>query len=152
MLPIAVGTTVRFPNLDRMRHHVYSFSPTHTFEIRLYSGEQIPQVKFDTPGIVAIGCNIHDWMQGYIYVTDAPFFATTDAAGTATVRGLPNGDFRLAVWHPALQAEFDAAGTTVGPVANAVTLTLDATIEPLTQERGSDDPLLARFQNLHQHE
>jgi plastocyanin len=152
VLPVAVGTTVQFPNLDRMRHHVYSFSPAHTFEIRLYSGEQIPQVKFDTPGIVAIGCNIHDWMQGYIYVTDAPYFATTDATGTATLRGLPNGEFRLAVWHPELLAEVEAARTAVGTANNSATLTIDAAIEPLTQERGSDDPLLARFQNLHQHE
>jgi plastocyanin len=152
VLPVAVGTTVRFPNLDRMRHHVYSFSPAHTFEIRLYSGEQIPQVQFDNPGIVAIGCNIHDWMQGYIYVTDAPFFATTDATGTATLRGLPSGEFRLAVWHPELPAEVEAARTSVGASSNTATLTLDAAIEPLTQDRGSDDPLLTRFQNLHRHE
>jgi plastocyanin len=152
VLPVAVGTTVQFPNLDRMRHHVYSFSPANTFEIRLYSGEQIPQVKFDTPGIVAIGCNIHDWMQGYIYVTDAPYFATTDATGTATLRGLPNGEFRVAAWHPELQAEIEAARASVGTASNVMTLTIAAAIEPLTQDRGSDDPLLARFQNLHQHE
>lgn len=152
VLPVAVGTTVRFPNLDRMRHHIYSFSPAHTFEIRLYSGEQIPEVKFDNPGIVAIGCNIHDWMQGYIYVTDAPFFATTDATGTATLRGLPNGEYRLSAWHPELPAEVEAARTSVGTSSNTATVTIDAAIEPLTQDRGSDDPLLTRFQNLHQHE
>jgi plastocyanin len=152
VVPVAVGTTVQFPNLDRMRHHVYSFSPGNTFEIRLYSGEQIPQVKFDNPGIVAIGCNIHDWMQGYIYVTDAPFFATTDAAGMATLRGLPNGEFRVAVWHPELQAEVEVARTSIGTSDSTATLTIDVAIEPLKQERGSDDPLLARFQNLHRHE
>jgi plastocyanin len=147
--PIAVGTTVEFPNLDRMRHHVYSFSPANTFEIRLYSGEDIPEVTFDKPGVVAIGCNIHDWMQGYLYVTDAPYFAATDASGVATLHGLPAGEYRVSVWHPELASEFAGPNASVGSASGALTVKLDANIEPLSQHRPDDDPLLARFHELH---
>ena len=150
VLPVAVGTTVQFPNLDRMRHHVYSFSPGNTFEIHLYSGEEIPQVRFDKPGVVALGCNIHDWMQGYIYVTDAPYFGATDTSGAVTLAGLPPGDYRVSVWHPQLQTEIEVQRTTLGTAAVPVAVRLDSNVEPLMQERPDDDPLLVRLHASHQ--
>lgn len=148
VLPVAVGATVEFPNLDRMRHHVFSFSPAKTFEIRLYSGEQIPRVTFDKPGPVAIGCNIHDWMQAYVYVADTPHFAAADAAGVATLRDLPPGEYRLAAWHPSLAAEVDAGAVTVGAQAARLSLSLASRLVPFDQQRPGDDPLLARFRSL----
>src|SRR5258707_13818654 len=73
--PIFVGSTVRFPNSDNIRHQVYSFSPVKKFELPLYAGTNAPPVVFDKPGVVVLGCNIHDWMIGYIYVSETPFFA-----------------------------------------------------------------------------
>jgi plastocyanin len=146
VLPIAVGTTVEFPNLDRMRHHVFSFSPAKPFEIRLYSGEEVPKVTFDKPGPVAIGCNIHDWMQAYIYVADTPHFTVADDAGRATLRDLPPGENRVAAWHPSLATEIDGGTVTVG-AQTALSLTLDARIVPFDQRRPVDDPLLARFRS-----
>lgn len=147
VLPVAVGTTVEFPNLDRMRHHVFSFSPAKTFEIRLYSGEQVPKVTFDKPGPVAIGCNIHDWMEAYIYVADTPYFGTADANGVATLRDLPPGEYRLAAWHPSLPAEVDAGTVTIGADTARTTLTLASRLVPFDQRRPVDDPLLARFRS-----
>lgn len=147
VLPIAVGTTVEFPNLDRMRHHVFSFSPTKPFEIRLYSGEQVPKVTFDKPGPVAIGCNIHDWMEAYIYVADTPYFAAADAAGVATLRGLPPGEYRLAAWHPSLGAEVDGGSVTIGAQGARSSLKLESRIVPFDQRRPANDPLLARFRS-----
>jgi plastocyanin len=99
-----VGSTVSFPNRDKVRHHVYSFSPTKRFEIKLYGREENRTVTFDKPGAVSLGCNIHDQMIAYIYVTETPYAAKTDANGVATVRGAPAGAARLAVWHPHLKA------------------------------------------------
>jgi plastocyanin len=147
VLPVAVGTTVEFPNLDRMRHHVFSFSPAKAFEIRLYSGEQVPKVTFDKRGRVAIGCDIHDWMEAYIYVADTPYFGTADASGVATLRDLPPGEYRLAAWHPSLPAEVDAGTVTVGADAARTTLTLASRLVPFDQRRPVDDPLLARFRS-----
>jgi plastocyanin len=100
---VPVGATVRFPNSDNIRHQVYSFSPTKKFELPLYAGTDAPPVVFDKPGVVILGCNIHDWMIGYIYVSDTPFFAKTGAAGTATLNEMPAGEYTVRVWHPSME-------------------------------------------------
>jgi len=99
LLPIVVGTSVRFPNHDQIHHHVYSFSPTKTFELPLYKGEEAPAVLFDKVGVVKIGCNIHDWMSGVILVLPTAHFAVTDAAGRFVLADLPAGAYTLAAWH-----------------------------------------------------
>lgn len=98
--PVYVGSKVSFPNKDNIRHQVYSFSPAKKFELPLYSGSAAAPVLFDTPGVVVLGCNIHDWMIGYIYVSDTPFFTKTAGLGTAAITGLPPGDYAVRIWHP----------------------------------------------------
>ncbi len=84
ILPVQRGTTVRFPNSDPINHHVYSFSPSKRFELRLHhQGDAAQEVLFDKPGLVTLGCNIHDWMLGFVLVVDSPWFAQTDAQGRA---------------------------------------------------------------------
>jgi plastocyanin len=100
--PVFVGATVRFPNSDNIRHQVYSFSPAKKFELPLYGGLDATPVIFDKPGVVVLGCNIHDWMIGYIYVSETPFFAKTGAAGSAVIADLPVGEYTVRVWHPNL--------------------------------------------------
>jgi len=101
---VQVGTAVAFPNHDNVRHQVYSFSPTRRFELPLYSGVPAQPVVFDKPGVVVLGCNIHDWMVGYIYVSESPWFAKTNADGRATL-ALPARAYVVRVWHPELVAE-----------------------------------------------
>ncbi len=103
VLPVRVGTQVQFPNRDNIKHHVYSFSPAKRFELKLYSSGTAQPVLFDKPGIVPLGCNIHDWMLAYIYVLETPYFAKTDAQGHATIDSLPEGIYHVEVWHPRLR-------------------------------------------------
>lgn len=98
--PIFVGSTVRFPNSDNIRHQVYSFSPAKKFELPLYAGTNAPPVTFDKPGVVVLGCNIHDWMIGYVYVAETPFFAKTGPLGMASISDLPPGEYGVRIWHP----------------------------------------------------
>lgn len=98
--PLRIGSQVQFPNKDDIQHHVYSFSPAKKFELPLYRGTPAQPVLFDKPGVVKLGCNIHDWMVGYVYVTDAQHFAKTAADGQAELDGLARGRFRVWVWHP----------------------------------------------------
>ncbi len=100
VMPIRAGTAVHFPNKGNTRHEVCSFSPTKKFELPLYAGKPASPVVFDKPGVVILGCNIHDWMLGYIYVADTPYFGKTDAEGKATIGNLPPGDYTLKAWHP----------------------------------------------------
>ena len=101
--PIYVGSRVRFPNSDHIRHQVYSFSPAKKFELPLYAGSDAPPIVFDKPGVVILGCNIHDWMIGYIYVSDTPFFAKTESHGAASIDDLPPGGYSVRIWHPSME-------------------------------------------------
>jgi plastocyanin len=100
ILVVAVGTKVEFPNNDSVSHQVYSFSPAKSFQLPLYKGQVHPPVVFNDEGLVVLGCNIHDSMVGYIYVTAASFFGTTDAKGSIKLNGLATGDYRITVWSP----------------------------------------------------
>ena len=105
---VHVGTLVKFPNKDDISHHVYSFSPAKRFELPLYRGTVASPVMFDKTGIVKLGCNIHDWMIGYLYVTDAPFFAKTERQGRVDILQMPAGPYRVHVWHPRMFASEDS--------------------------------------------
>lgn len=97
-----VGGTVAFPNLDRVRHHVYSFSRGARFELELYGRDETRSHTFTTAGVAALGCNIHDEMLAYIKVVDTPWAMKTDATGDAILRDVPPGGATLRVWHPRL--------------------------------------------------
>jgi plastocyanin len=101
---VPAGATVAFPNLDPFRHHVYSFSRAKRFELKLFARDQTRSVVFDQPGIVAIGCNIHDSMSAYIFVTDTVWTTRSPASGSVTFGDTPNGSFVLQIWHPFLRA------------------------------------------------
>ena len=102
VLVIPVHSTVQFPNSDAISHQVYSFSSARSFQLPLYRGKPYPPVSFDQPGIVTLGCNIHDNMLSYIIVTAAPFFGRTDERGEWIAADVPDGRYRLRVWHPLL--------------------------------------------------
>jgi plastocyanin len=99
---VPVGTEIAFPNRDKVRHHVYSFSPAKPFELKLYTGTPANPVRFDRPGIAVLGCNIHDHMVAWVVVVETPHYARTDAAGKARLDGVAAGAWRLRSWHPAL--------------------------------------------------
>lgn len=100
LLVIPIGSTVEFPNSDDIRHHVYSFSPARRFELPLYSGSAAEPVQFPTAGVVALGCNIHDWMQAHILVMDTPHVRQVALEEPAQHwMEAPAGDYTLRIWH-----------------------------------------------------
>lgn len=104
VLIVPAGAQVSFPNRDKVRHHVYSFSGTKKFELKLYGREEARTVTFEKAGVVPLGCNIHDAMIAFIYVTDTRWTAKTNAAGEATLRDAPAGAGSLTIWHPYMKA------------------------------------------------
>ncbi len=97
---VYVNTLLYFPNKDDIRHHVYSFSDAKNFELPLYEGSNAPPVLMDKPGIVTLGCNIHDWMVSYVYVSNTPYFAKTGQKDIAVITDIPAGEYTMRVWHP----------------------------------------------------
>lgn len=100
VLVVPLGTVVFFPNRDTVRHHVYSFSPTKTFELKLYAGTAANPVVFDKIGIAVLGCNIHDNMTAWVVVVDTPYYGRSPKSGLAVLANVPAGSYRLRVWHP----------------------------------------------------
>jgi plastocyanin len=133
LIVIPVGSTVEFPNSDSVSHQIYSFSPTKRFQLPLYHGKPYPPVHFDAAGIVTLGCNIHDKMVGYIFVTDASFFGRTDASGNWTATNVPRGTYRLSLWHPLLRdsaASLEREVTVAADEPVKVTLQLAQSLHP----------------------
>lgn len=110
---VPVGASVMFMNHDAVRHHVYSFSAPKRFELKLASRQQNQSVLFDKPGIVPLGCNIHDGMIAYVAVVDTPWAHTTDGSGRVVLRGLPAGGVTVTIWHPYLRAPGNAMSRAV---------------------------------------
>ena len=98
VLPVMVGTTVDFPNHDRTYHNAFSFSKARRFDLGRYPQGQSKSVRFDTPGIVRVFCDIHAHMSAYILVFAHPYFAATDAEGRYQIAAVPPGSYRLSVW------------------------------------------------------
>ena len=132
LLVIPVGSTVEFPNSDSVSHQIYSFSPAKRFQLPLYRGKPYPPVHFDQPGVVTLGCNIHDEMLAYLLVTDAPWYGRTNETGGWSVE-VPHGRYRVALWHPRLRENTEdlERELTVGDADRAdLTLHLSKPLQP----------------------
>ncbi|HEY2394625.1 MAG TPA: methylamine utilization protein [Rudaea sp.] len=133
------GDSVVFHNSDHTRHHVYSFAPARQFEFVLAPGESSTPLPLTQSGVIAVGCNIHDQMITYFYVTEAPFVARSDGDGRARI-DLPPGSFDVRVWHPRQRpgspdnAQAFTAAADAAPAGLAYTLTL------LPDQRDAHDP------------
>ena len=141
VLVVQTGTAVDFPNSDQVRHQVYSFSPAKTFQLALYQGRGHAPVVFDKAGLVTLGCNIHDSMVGYIYVTDSPWFARTGADGTLRLRDLPPGEYTLRLWHALLDESGPQLSQPVRLADNApgsATFRLTRPLRPALHHHGAD--------------
>jgi len=99
LLVIPAGSSVNFPNSDKVRHQVYSFSEARRFSLPLYSGTPYPPVEFEQSGIVTLGCNIHDQMRAYLYVVEAQYFGRSNAEG-AWREDVQPGEYLVQVWYP----------------------------------------------------
>ena len=132
LLIVQTGTEITFPNGDNVSHHVYSFSEAKRFELKLYKGDVYPPVTFDRPGVVVLGCNIHDGMLGYVVVVDTPHFAKTDEQGVARIDGVPSGDYVVAAWTPRARpaALPPTQQITVGEGTAAVEILINGRLSP----------------------
>ena len=103
LLVIQKGTRVEFPNSDPVAHHVYSFSRPNDFMLPLYKGDAHAPVTFEQPGVVTLGCNIHDSMLAYILVVDGSRFGKTDVNGRVSldVEGMTDGS--VTIWSPRIR-------------------------------------------------
>ena len=152
VLVVPVGSSVDFPNRDNTQHHVYSFSPAKTFNIELYADRPAAPIVFDKPGIVELGCNIHDHMQGFVVVTDTADTGRTDTSGKVTLSldTLPSEGSQdmvtLEIWHPRLPDNTRPVTREIERDSESAIVTLN--LEPEPAAEGSLDRLQQRFREL----
>jgi plastocyanin len=141
VLVVQTGTAVEFPNSDQVRHQVYSFSEAKNFQLGLYAGRAHEPVVFNRAGLVTLGCNIHDSMVGYIYVTDSPWFGRTGADGAVHLQNLPAGDYTVRIWHPLLDESGPQLGSRVHlaeGAAGSVSVKLTRPLRQAVHHNGAD--------------
>ncbi len=141
ILVVNKDTKIDFPNSDKIKHHVYSFSSAKTFEIKLYRDKSSEPRLFDQVGEVILGCNIHDWMLGYVYVVDTPWFGTTDVQGNINFE-VPEGKYTLKTWHPLFQ-EVDQSFSQIIDITSdsQFTVNVRAAMNPQYSAYEEDDEL-----------
>jgi plastocyanin len=134
VLVVQAGQSVSFPNSDDIQHHVYSFSQAKQFEIKLYHGQPSDPVVFEQPGVVVLGCNIHDNMIGYILVNGEGSAVKTDAAGIAVIK--PDKAIkRLEIWHSRLAQGIDKPVIVSDMKQEDITVTLELTPKPTNTKK-----------------
>ena len=104
ILPVLVGSKVKFPNNDKVAHNVFSLSRAKKFNLGSYETGQFKTVVFDKPGVVEIRCDVHQEMNSYILVLKNPYFAVTDKEGRFVISNLPPGEYQVKTWHEKLRA------------------------------------------------
>ena len=130
ILVVQQGSLVGFPNSDSIKHHVYSFSAAKRFQLRLYKDREPDPLLFDKAGVVALGCNIHDWMSGYIYVAQSGLYGRTDDSGQLSINA-PSLEYSMSVWHPRFKDRDQNRVITVNADTDkALTFQLEAGMHP----------------------
>jgi hypothetical protein len=132
---VVTGTPVAFPNRDEVRHHVYSFSTPKRFELPLYHGVPPQPVVFDKPGVVVLGCNIHDWMVAYVYVSESPHAAKTRSDGIAEIDDVPARSYVVRAWHPQLEGDESSTRRTIEVRSPRSELTFELALKPEVRVR-----------------
>ena len=100
ILPVLLGTTVEWPNVDDIYHNVFCMAETKPFDLGLYNSTQPPKhVVFDKPGQADVFCAIHTKMHCIVLVLTNPYFALADDKGRFTISNVPAGTYQLRAWH-----------------------------------------------------
>lgn len=98
VLPVVQGTAVEFHNSDNLQHNVFGMG-ADKFNLGSYTQGMSRSYTFNKLGEVAILCNVHPEMEGYVLVLQNPYFAQLDASGKFRIAGVPPGDYVVKAWY-----------------------------------------------------
>lgn len=135
-----VNSRVNFVNQDDITHHIYSAGSDNKFSFKIRAGQTNSVEQFDQEAEVAMGCNIHDWMSGYLLVVNTPYFTKTDNQGRASFDVIKKGKYKVVVWHPQMQSENNRLSKEEAIVTNsAITFSLKNEMYDIPLQESDDD-------------
>lgn len=131
---------VNFANQDDITHHIYSADNKNKFSFKIRAGETNTTTKFDHSSAIAMGCNIHDWMSGYLLVVNTPYFAKTNNQGQVVFENIEQGKYQLVIWHPQMQAPANKISMEKNITETShYNITLNSIVEANPQQQNEDD-------------
>ena len=99
VMAVPVGSTVQFPNFDSVFHNVFSLSKSKAFDLGMYKSGESREMKFDKPGIIRLGCNLHAAMSAYLIIVEAPHYTIVGKDGSFSFKALAPGKYKIQVWN-----------------------------------------------------
>ena len=134
------NSKVNFVNQDNITHHIYSAESENKFSFKIRAGTTHSLTQFDQANEIAMGCNIHDWMSGYLLVVNTPYFDKTDELGQVSFNLAKKGKYKVVVWHPQMQAENNRMIMEQDITKhNTFTFTLKNELESIPTQESDDD-------------
>lgn len=105
VLPVLAGTTVDFMNSDAVLHNVFSPDAcAEKFNLGTWPKGQSKSYTFKKECVASLLCKVHPEMEGFIVAVPTPYFAVTKADGSYAIPNVPDGSYKVKVWHPKLKA------------------------------------------------
>ncbi|MDE3273080.1 hypothetical protein [Pseudoalteromonas sp. G4] len=135
------GQDIVFLNKDDITHHIYSVSGKNRFEFKLKAGSSKQIENISKTEEVAMGCNIHDWMSGFLLVVNTPYFAKTNTNGLSSISLKNSGEYEISVWHPQLDTPSHKITEThsLNNEKQTITLTLAKPLLPIPKQVGQQE-------------
>ena len=135
-----LGNHANFQNKDDITHHIYSPVGDNKFSFKIRAGQSKSKNDFQQLGEVAMGCNIHDWMSGYLYIVDTPLFGKTNEQGVVNIAIAQHGEYQLVIWHPHLETETHTMSQTIKwPAIEQLTIKIPHKIGKISEQKNQDD-------------
>ncbi|MCO7226466.1 hypothetical protein [Pleionea sp. CnH1-48] len=137
---VQVGVPVSFENNDDIAHHIYSLTGKERFSFKIRKDEAARTLQFQQAGIIPMGCNIHDWMSGYLLVVDTPYYGITDDNGRVLFSHIESGSYTLRVWHPQMkEADRDQQHIVAWPLTDPFSISLTQPLDSIPEQKPLDD-------------
>jgi plastocyanin len=131
---------ITFKNQDDITHHIYSTSKNNRFDFKIKAGKKNSSIIFNSTGEVAMGCNRHDWMSGYLLVVDTPYYQKTDHNGQVSFNDVPPTQFQVTIWHPQLNIPKNVINRTIDAFQkDQWTIKLSKEILAIPEQQNSDE-------------